>query len=55
VRVTLRHRPPVLEGAPFGESDLFPEHDDVVQAAEAAGLTLRETRARAIEALLQSL
>jgi uncharacterized protein (TIGR00299 family) protein len=55
VRVTLRQRPQALEGAPFGESDLFPEHDDLVQAAESAGLTLREVRARAIEALMQSL
>ncbi len=55
VRVTLRHRPEYLAGEPFGEADLFPEHDDLVQAAQAAGLTLREARARAIEALLQAL
>jgi pyridinium-3,5-bisthiocarboxylic acid mononucleotide nickel chelatase len=52
VRVKLRQRPDYPGSAPPGERDLAPEHDDIVRAAEALGLTLREARSRAIQAAL---
>ena len=50
VRVVVRRRPASLGGAPFGERDLAPEHDDLARAAQASGLSLRELRRRAVEA-----
>jgi len=55
VRVKLRERPDYPGSSPLGERDLAPEHDDVVAAAEALGLTLREARSRATRAALGSL
>ncbi|MEE8468064.1 MAG: nickel insertion protein, partial [Planctomycetota bacterium] len=55
VRVKVRTRLPGPDVAPAGERDLSPEHDDLVAAAKAAGLALREARRRAIEAALDSL
>lgn len=55
VRVTVRERPAALAGAPPGERDLFPEHDDVARAAEASGRSLREVRRAAVAAALASL
>ncbi|MCP3917946.1 MAG: nickel pincer cofactor biosynthesis protein LarC [bacterium] len=55
VRIQVRTRPASEGATAFGERDLAPEHDDVVAAAEAAGLTLREARRRAIDAALAQL
>lgn len=48
VRVKVRER----AGSDVLESDLAPEHDDLVRVAQTTGLALRELRHRAIEAAL---
>ncbi len=55
VRVKLRKRPTHPDSPPFGERDLFPEHDDLAAVAEATGHSLRELRRTAIEAAMQAL
>ena len=55
VRVKVRERPDAAGSSPFGERDLAPEHDDVVVLAESQGWTLREARARSVEAALAGL
>ena len=55
VRVKVRHRPQQLGGPEAGERDLFPEHDDVVRAAQAGNETLREVRSQAIQSALEAL
>jgi len=55
VDVKVRNRPDYPGRSPLGERDLSPEHDQLVQAAEAAGLTLREARARAVSEALDQL
>jgi len=55
VRVKIRTRVPGPDVAPAGERDVSPEHDDLVAAAQAAGLTLREARRLAIEAAMNAL
>lgn len=53
VRVKIRQRP--QSATPFGERDVFPEHDDVVGVAESQDLTLREVRAQVIALALDQL
>ena len=55
VRVKVRERPAYPGASPFGERDLSPEHDDLVRAAEAGGVTLREARASVVAAALEQL
>jgi len=55
VRVKVRERPAYGGAAPFGERDLAAEHDDLVLAARAGGVTLREARARVVAAALEHL
>jgi uncharacterized protein (DUF111 family) len=55
VRVKVRERPEYPGASPFGERDLSPEHDDLVRAAGAAGLGLREAERRAILQALRGL
>ncbi len=55
VRVKVRERPAYPGASPPGERDLSPEHDDVVRAARAAGLGLREAERRAILEALRGL
>jgi uncharacterized protein (DUF111 family) len=52
VRVKCRQRPDYPGASPVGARDLSPEHDDLVRAAESAGLTLREAGARVIQLAL---
>jgi uncharacterized protein (TIGR00299 family) protein len=54
VRVKRRLRPAYPGASPHGERDLSPEHDDLVRAAERAGLTLREASARVVRAALEA-
>lgn len=55
VRVKLRERPLYSGRSATGARDLSPEHDDLVRAAEAAGMTLREARAAVVARALESL
>lgn len=48
VRVKVRDRPKYPGASPPGERDLSPEHDDLVRAKAASGLSLREVERRAI-------
>lgn len=52
VRVKVRERPEYPGASPAGERDLSPEHDDLVRAAAAAGISLREAERHAIAAAL---
>jgi uncharacterized protein (DUF111 family) len=52
VRVKVRERPEYSGASPAGERDLSPEHDDLVRAAAAAGISLREAERHAIAAAL---
>ena len=55
VSVKVRERPEYTQRSPFGERDLAPEHDDIVAAARAGGVTLREARAVVIRLALDKL
>lgn len=55
VRVKVRHRPPGLEGPPFGERDLAPEHEDVARLARESGKSLRELHRAAVRLALERL
>ena len=55
VRVKRRERPVYPGASPAGERDLSPEHDDIVRAAEHAGLSLREASARVVRSALERL
>ena len=55
VRVKIRERPSYPGASPLGERDLSPEHDDVVRAARASGVGLREAERRAILEALRGL
>jgi uncharacterized protein (TIGR00299 family) protein len=53
VRVKVRRRPDYPGRSPFGERDLSPEYEDLVQLAESRGWSLREAERRVVAQWLE--
>ncbi len=55
MRFKLRRRPDYAGRSPFGERDIFPEYDDLVELAARSGASLRELERRVVALALEAL